>query len=372
MENNFTFSNKNTLQIVNYSLVKESLENGELLTKQQIAQMVQLSLQAVNLTIEQMLKTGEVIEKSSGVLGFLKNKKCYVLNENYSFKLTVQFDFDEIIFTVFNYCDKQVFTQSKLLPKNQPVTDFLISSIEEIKKSYKITSCSMALPCIINKGCAYSLPENLKQLENVNLQEIFQKRFNIPFIVQNASNAATFGFCRKNESSIFEKSPLVFVGFEENYPKITTVVEGKQVNGFTDCAGNFSIIKKKQVLSSFSDFQKAEYLTDLVECLVAFLNPEAIYFFKNQLIQSFSAVSVPKTSKLNSQNSAQTNESLQFSNFSESQLVHFLNNFIQKLPVSVQPKIELIDDFFFYCNYGLLTSCKNVSRETFLSQVEQL
>ena len=339
VENSFSFSNSSTLQIVNCSLVKESLESGEALTKQQIAQMVQLSLPAVSVAVEQMLKTGEIIEKRAGFLGVLKNEKCYILNENHSFKLTIQVDFEKAVFSVCNYGDKKVFRQSKVLPKSQPAIDFFILSIEELFKSYKITSCAMAFPCAVNRGFVYPACGKFSELENINLQAVLQNRFNIPFVLQNAVNAAAFGFSKKNESFLFEKSPLIFAGFEENYPKICTIIEGKILNGFTSFAGNLSSVNKMRFSLSFSSTQKEEFFLELVEYLAAFFNPQIIYFFKSDIIQN-----IPED---------------------------FKTKCTKKLPEIAQPKIELIDDFEYFCDFGLLTVCKNVSRETFLSKVEQ-
>ena len=265
---------------VNINLVRSVLKSREKATKQQIAKATGLSFVTVGTVLQELIQQHEVIEAELSASEGGRPAQQYRYNADYALALIV-----------FPY------ETAGQIHLHTDVVNLLGRSVHSIKTSvesvnlnsleYTVDQMLAAFPSIQAIGFGFPGAEHkgrlmisdYKELLGIPVIEHFQKRCELPVILENDVNAAVIGYCDRKE--IESKSTVVYVYFPERHPPgAGMVIRGKLHKGSSNFAGEISRIPLGLSWEDELLQQSFERLVDAISKLSltisAVLNPDRI------------------------------------------------------------------------------------------------
>lgn len=340
----FKTVNSNVLKSINRTLIKECFENGTACSKQKAAELTQTSFPTASHIIDEMVHTGELLEAGQNASSGGRRAALYVLNPEYEFSLTVTIQYKKIIFTVYNALGVKV-TQTLYVVKDELYIQVLFKSIQEYKSLYSLSSVLIGVPGCVAGGKIFSI-DLYDSLKSVHLKNQIETKFQLPAVIENDVNAAALGYYTqvKGQNASSETTACVYIS--ENGPGCGLLMNGEIIHGSSGFAGElgYMVFENRKTfqqvaINKFADIDIASYVVRLTAAIIAFINPQKILFYKNDILPSLP--------------------------------VDFTQMCCQYIPEYAMPDIILSEDFIEHYELGLRMLGKNVSRETFYQLLQR-
>ena len=287
-------SNVNQVKSHNTSLIKNAIKSIESGTKNTISQMTGLSVATCNTILNELAKTGEIIETETVVPGIGRPPKSFRFNESFAYVLCV-FTFEEGSFTlnsaVTDLLGTIITDDSK--PFSKITVDDIIDYIEEkIQEEPRIKYISLGISGFYYNGMIQS--SGIADLNGVDLKTIIEEHFGLPCTIQNDTNAMAFGVytysdamaqCREEG-----KSAALLAYFMDRAPGCGIIIDGNIHLGDSRFAGEVSHLMFKSIPNPRSldlltkdptylpQEQVLESATACVVALACTINPEVVIF----------------------------------------------------------------------------------------------
>ncbi len=286
-------SNVNQVKSHNVALIKNTLKSIESGTKNTVSQMTGLSVATCNTILNELAKSGEIIETASPSPTIGRPPKSYRFNESFAHVLCI-FTFEEGSLTI-----------------NSAVTDLLGTILTDNTKSYSEITTESILEYISEKitedpkikyislgisGFYYNGKIQASGIVDINgkdLKSIIENEFGLPCTIENDTNAMAFGvysYADKMEECREEnKITALLAYFKGRSPGCGIIIDGRIHRGNTLFAGEVSHLifkgfSKESV--SYTDESKHPFpaenvLESAYTCVVALsctVNPDTVVF----------------------------------------------------------------------------------------------
>ncbi len=284
------------------------VKKHEVLTKPQIAKLMDFSLPTVNKYVNELIYE-KVLEIDITVRRRTEGKPpiYYRLNRSYGKILGILFSRNNIVFLVTNVIgniekktNKRI-TSTKNLTKEK-ICDLISKYIRENNLKKNIKSISIGIPGIIGKSGKIIETTITSKLNNQKLGEYLEEELEVPVIIENDINLAAKSLHNKKEYQDYSNLIYLHVSDEnKNVVGGSVIVDNKLYTGMSSCIGEFSYLAfenelfdsdKKINFESMEEYflgklnipeEKLKFLTTLILRMIPTLNPE-ILFIESKLI----------------------------------------------------------------------------------------
>ncbi|MCD7949247.1 MAG: ROK family protein [Erysipelotrichaceae bacterium] len=169
-------------------------------TKNQISEYTELSVGTCFNVLQELLESNEVILGEDFASTGGRKAKCYEINKNYAYNLTISMVrvYEEIQYTIniYNLIDEKIDSYTS----NYSVIDFnkLLDDISSVMNQYlNVISIVIALPGFVDKDGYLNemcLNYGLEKLREISLTQELSQRFHCHVIVENDVNVMAYGY----------------------------------------------------------------------------------------------------------------------------------------------------------------------------------
>jgi hypothetical protein len=231
------------VKLINTQRIKAALKQASWSSKNSLSRDTGLSVATCRSILEELLKTGEVLELSPGPSTGGRPGRRFVYNGNFA-QLALVYLRREGNIRILHGSVINLLGE-KLLEEHIELKDKIaLSSMEDLIEGFigrypGIKALSIGIPGVVHRGvvslCDY--PE----LKGWHVEKHFQGTFNIPVVAENDVNCAALGFFYS--PSLVQPESVVYL----YYPYMGNagggiIINGKILRGFSDYAGEVSSI----------------------------------------------------------------------------------------------------------------------------------
>ncbi len=174
-------------------------------TKNQIAEYTELSVGTCFNVLQELLESNEVMLGEDFASTGGRKAKCYELNKNYAYILTISMVrvYEKINYTinVYNLIDEKVDSYTS----NYSIVDFnkLLGDISTMMNQYSnVISIVISLPGFVDKDGYLNemcLSYGLEKLRGISLTKELSQRFHCHVMVENNVNVMAYGYYYKHK-----------------------------------------------------------------------------------------------------------------------------------------------------------------------------
>ena len=279
------------------------IRKHEVLTKPQIAKLMNFSLPTVNKYVNEL-----IYEKSLEIDTTTRRRTegkppiYYRLNRAFGKLLGVFFTRNNIIFLVTNVVgniEKKTFKRiisTKNLTKEK-ICDIISKYMRENNLKKDIKFISIGIPGIIGKSGKILETTLTSKLKDQKLGEYLEEELEIPILVENDLNLVAKSLHNKKEYQNYDNLIYIHIS-NENKTVVggSVIINNKLYTGMSSCVGEFSylavdseLIKsdKKLDFETMEEYfleklnktseEKIEFLSTLILRLIPTLNPEILF-----------------------------------------------------------------------------------------------
>lgn len=279
-------ANSGTIKSINIKSVLKTLSEHESITKSDIAKYTGLSFPTVSTVIEHLIYKNEVNEV--GVEGSIGGRcaKKYSLNPMYVVSLLLYLEGNKLNWIVSDFC------RNKIASGNLNCKDRILEEMDEIiyliKSSYsQLASIVIGVASNVNNGKIMSHIE-YKELQGVNITELFEEKYGIPVIIENDMNVAIRGYWDRHSSNDIEVVVNIYIG--DNGMGASMIINGKVLKGKSNFAGELHYLpicddNIKYAKEGFGESDIVEYYGKVIQSYVSLINPNLIVLYNNVYIK---------------------------------------------------------------------------------------
>lgn len=279
-------ANSGTIKSINIKSVLKTLNEHESITKSDIAKYTGLSFPTVSTVIEHLIYKNEVNEV--GVEDSIGGRcaKKYSLNPMYVVSLLLYLEGNKLNWIVSDFC------RNKIASGNLNCKDRILEEMDEIiysiKSSYsQLASIVIGVASNVNNGKIMSHIE-YKELQGVNITELFEEKYGIPVIIENDMNIAIRGYWDRHSSNDIEVIVNIYIG--DNGMGASMIINGKVLKGKSNFAGELHYLpicddNIKYAKEGFGESDIVEYYGKVIQSYVSLINPNLIVLYNNVYIK---------------------------------------------------------------------------------------
>lgn len=279
-------ANSGTIKSINIKSVLKTLSEHESITKSDIAKYTGLSFPTVSTVIEHLIYKNEVNEV--GVEDSIGGRcaKKYSLNPMYVVSLLLYLEGNKLNWIVSDFC------RNKIASGNLNCKDRILEEMDEIiysiKSSYsQLASIVIGVASNVNNGKIMSHIE-YKELQGVNITELFEEKYGIPVIIENDMNIAIRGYWDRHSSNDIEVVVNIYIG--DNGMGASMIINGKVLKGKSNFAGELHYLpicddNIKYAKEGFRESDIVEYYGKVIQSYVSLINPNLIVLYNNVYIK---------------------------------------------------------------------------------------
>lgn len=279
-------ANSGTIKSINIKSVLKTLSEHESITKSDIAKYTGLSFPTVSTVIEHLIYKNEVNEV--GVEDSIGGRcaKKYSLNPMYVVSLLLYLEGNKLNWIVSDFC------RNKIASGNLNCKDRILEEMDEIiysiKSSYsQLASIVIGVASNVNNGKIMSHIE-YKELQGVNITELFEEKYGIPVIIENDMNIAIRGYWDRHSSNDIEVVVNIYIG--DNGMGASMIINGKVLKGKSNFAGELHYLpicddNIKYAKEGFGESDIVEYYGKVIQSYVSLINPNLIVLYNNVYIK---------------------------------------------------------------------------------------
>lgn len=260
--------NYDTLDAINYSLVKETFETAEEFSVKEIAAITQLPVPVVSKIIERMIDTGEIQKKAF-------NK--YIINKNHSYCLCIRIENEKIECFLYD-STYSIIAENEVKKTSYSLIKLLTESIEELYLDYKLSCIAVSVHDAVKDGIIYkddTSTSSERTFENeFNLQIYLEEKFSVPVIIEKEINLACLGAVCEKEIQFIEDEYTACLRISDSCIQCGLVYKTNVLTGFQGSAG--SLNKFFYGTNSGQDI-----LSAAVKTVNDLFNPKTIIIYKD-------------------------------------------------------------------------------------------
>lgn len=277
----------NDLKQHNVRAIRELLSNQTNgLTKSDIANAISLSVVTTNKLISEMLKTGEVITLQNPVATGGRKAFVYKLNPSYRHLLAIQFVEQAkqpvAFFTVSTLEQEAIFQQ--IIPMNQEDGQEIIAAVAAILQRYPKTGViSIGIPGVEIDGSFQIM--DFSSIKNTDLRNALREMTDLPILIENDINAATFGFSKL----IGTHDIVAGIYFLENYaPGSGLVIKDAIFRGANGLSGELKHLSYFEGLTFpiTEDAQIMQMAEQSMRTIISMYDPQELVIFDTEKMLS--------------------------------------------------------------------------------------
>ncbi|MDK2952363.1 MAG: hypothetical protein PWQ77_2028 [Kosmotogales bacterium] len=290
----FLITNSKELKKINIQNIKNVLKNNDYCTKISLAKKTGLSVATCGNLLNDLLKTGEVLEIEKEPSSGGRPSRKFIYNKNFSYISTVyvrkEGSTNSLSIFVINLGNEILF--EKTFEYGDIGTTEIEYAVKRIIEKFpKIKILSIGIPGVVKDGTVSSC--DFEKLDNKNLIDLFKKKYGLKAIVENDVNACAIGYFNKNLSA--NEESFVYIYFPmEGMPGSGIIINKKIIRGKSNFAGEISYLP----IGTERDFQGkiqknsdsfSEYVCNIVHSINCVINPGNIvlagYSFSKEILE---------------------------------------------------------------------------------------
>ncbi len=249
-------------------------------TIKDLTQMTGLSFATVGNILNSFVESGEVTlgEMHSTTGG--RPSQAYTFNAEFAhvlaLSLRVQNENNIITACVGNLYGEQVWQTEQLIDKVQ-LTSFEAMIESSLSLYPRIKILSFSLPGVERNGVI--ITNDYKELEGILFSDHFQKKYQLPVLIENDVNAAVSGYGRNKKSM----SVIVGIYFPKDFgPGSGIMIDGKILKGASGYAGEVNLLPLgiDWVSLNYDDPQEiGTAITKLISVFGGTINPDQVVLY---------------------------------------------------------------------------------------------
>lgn len=272
-------SNSAQIKCINVELVKNTLRNLSIGTKQDVAKATGLSVATCNTILNELLETGEVLADELAPSYSGRPARRYTFNANYSLIACI-YMYNEngkhtITYTVVNLMgeilEKNCIQKKISYEKIESLIDELIARYTNIK------AVGIGVPGLVNQGVVGVC--DIDELVGVPLGLLLKEKYPLKITINNGTNLIALGFYHNQG---YQEEIIVTIHFsKKNYPGAGIIIGGHIVRGNTGFAGEISFLpfdcsREEQLKQLNSNDGFIPLVVKTICSFVAVINPSSI------------------------------------------------------------------------------------------------
>ncbi|MBY9080204.1 ROK family protein [Paenibacillus sp. HN-1] len=273
----------NTLQVkkINVELVKNTLKAVGTGTKASIANMTRLSVATCGTILNELVESGEVLERELEESSGGRPARQYMFNADYAYVLCLLVKTEggrhSITYALVNLIGEKVEEGIRSLSYIDAATiDALIG--EFVEKYNNIKAIGIGIPGVAHHGVIGIC--DVDPLAGEALGPRLEDKYNIDIIIENDMNLTVYGFY--NLQNLEEDKTFAVVTFPNNhFPGAGFIVNGRIVTGTTNFAGEisyfpFGFTREEQLERLHNKEEFVSVAVQLLSSIITIINPVAI------------------------------------------------------------------------------------------------
>ncbi|WP_342565546.1 ROK family protein [Paenibacillus sp. FSL R7-0345] len=273
----------NTAQVkkMNVELVKNSLKAAGTGTKASIAGMTQLSVATCGSILNELARSGEVLELELEESSGGRPARQYMFNADYAYVLCLMVKTEggrhSITYLVVNLAGEQVDEGTRDFDYID--ADTVDSLTGELVGQYSnIKAAGIGIPGVAQRGVIGIC--DVAALAGVPLGEQLGEKYNMDFIIENDMNATVYGFYQLQ--NLEDDQPFAVVTFpDHHFPGAGFIVNGRMVTGISHFAGEISYLplgipREEQLERLHNKDTFVPVAAQVLSSIITILNPVAV------------------------------------------------------------------------------------------------
>ncbi len=290
-----------TLRNFNTNLIRTALKLTETSTKNSLARETGLSVASCKTILDDLLKTGEVIEIELGAPTGGRPSRRFQYNFNFKYRLNIYVEREQnverIFYSVHNLMNQEITSQTLYEPITVTNLSHIIQTV--LSQYSNIDRCVISVPGVVRDNKIITC--DIEQLAQSYLKDVIEDETGIQVLIENDVNTMAYG------SLSFENNfeSLVHLYFPDGRdPGMGFIVNDLVIRGTNNFAGE---VKELPINNASTDpvvLQNntntfMEYIKDIIISINSMINPDII---------SLSVSSLSKEEITDLQNKLQTIE----------------------------------------------------------------
>lgn len=273
----------NTLQVkkINVELVKNTLKAVGIGTKASIANMTRLSVATCGTILNELVQSGEVLERELEESSGGRPARQYTFNADYAYVLCLLVKTEgghhSITYALVNLLGEKVEEGTRSLDFiDVEIIDLLI---EEFTMQFNnVKAIGIGIPGVAHQGIIGIC--DVAPLAGEPLGPRLEEKYNIDVIIENDMNLTVYGFY--NMQNFEEDKTFAIVTFPKNhYPGAGFIVNGRMVTGNTNFAGEisyfpFGITREEQLERLHNTEEFTSLAAKLLSSIITIINPVTV------------------------------------------------------------------------------------------------
>ncbi|MBY0013522.1 ROK family protein [Paenibacillus typhae] len=273
----------NTAQVkkINVELVKNTLKAAGTGTKASIANMTRLSVATCGSILNELVRSGEVIELELEESSGGRPARQYMFNADYACVLCLMVKTEggrhSITYLIVNLAGDQVEEGTRHFDHIDADTiHSLVGELAGIHRNVK--AAGIGIPGVAHRGVIGIC--DVAALAGVPLGEQLSEKHNMDIIIENDMNATVYGFYQLQ--NLEEDQPFAVVTFPDNhFPGAGFIVNGRMVTGSTNFAGEISysplgLSREEQLERLHNKDTFVSVAAHMLASIITVLNPVSI------------------------------------------------------------------------------------------------
>ncbi|BCG58907.1 ROK family protein [Paenibacillus sp. URB8-2] len=274
---------------INRELIKQALKAMKQGTKSMISQTTGLSIATCGNILNELLKTGEVIETELEVSSGGRPARRFVYNADFSYIACIYAKTRDgllsLTYAVANSVGERVdsgYMEMKVL--DAATIDHLTGTL--IEKFNQIKAVGIGIPGFVHQGIINIC--DIKELIHVPLEALLKEKYGIEVTVENDMNLTVYGFY-KNQNYDEDKTIAVATFIKGSFPGAGMIINGHIHKGNTQFAGEisflpFGISREEQFIRLNQRDTFIPLAAHTIMSLAAVINPETIALTGDQAV----------------------------------------------------------------------------------------
>lgn len=273
--------NTNKLREINIELIRQVLREKNTCTKNSLSKDTGLSVSSCRNIVEELIKTGEVIEEDLVSSNGGRPSRGFSYNKNFAYVgilyCRIEGDKQTVFYSILNIVGELIKDESIDFESiDYSVVDGIISQM--ISEYSQLKVLSIGVPGIVLNGKIELC--DVTKLSYFPLKEVLEDKFNILVVVENDVNSCALGYCNNNIKGTTESSVYIYFP-EDGIPGTGIIINGKVLRGDNNFAGEVGFLPLGIGYNNQGKIQKNSsqfytYITNIILTINSIINPRNI------------------------------------------------------------------------------------------------
>lgn len=279
-------ANTGMVKNVNEGIIVKKLLDGEVVTKQSLAQVTGLSFPTVGKIIDGLAEEKLVLAlgtESSSQGG--RKAELYRFNENSAFALCIYVQEQEVRCVTTDAIGKVVMKQEFIVGDEGYICKIKQIIRKTIETNPSVKAIAVGIPGGVSNGVVCYI-DGYDELKNCDLRHLIEAEFRIGTRVENNMRAVTCGLSIQKYPK--DRETVVCLHIANNGPGCGVLVNGKPISGFKGFIGEVGYLPlynhknlQQIALDNFKEADAVDYFARLISSICIFYNPEEIILYEN-------------------------------------------------------------------------------------------